>query len=138
MLSVQRRQERYRVLYVWKTLQGLVPNCGISQQNTPANRLGRSCKIPTINTRATAAARALREQTFQVHGAQLFNSLPPYLRNMTKCTLDIFKEKLDKYLETVPDEPSVAGLTPATCPPDGRPSNSLLHQRPLRGTRTGA
>ena len=28
--SVQRRMERYRLLYIWKTLEGYVPNCGIS------------------------------------------------------------------------------------------------------------
>lgn len=135
MISLQRRQERYRVLYVWKTLQGLVPNCGITVQNTPEDRVGRTCRIPRINTGATAAAKSLREQSFQVNGAQLFNSLPPFLRNMTTCSLDEFKERLDKYLERVPDEPSVAGLTPGACTPDGRPSNSLLHQRPVGGTR---
>ena len=135
MLSLQRRQERYRVLYMWKTLQGLAPNCGITLKNTPEDRVGRTCKIPSIKVGASASAKAIREQSFQVHGAQLFNSLPPFLRNMTKCSLDIFKEKLDKYLEIVPDEPSVAGLTPATCSPDGRPSNSLLHQRPVKSTR---
>ena len=63
-------------------------------------------------------------------GPQLFNCLPPFLRNMTKCSVDILKEELDKYLLTIPDEPSVPGLTP-----DARPSNSLLHQRPMHPGR---
>ena len=29
MLSQQRRMERYRIIYVWKVLEGLVPNCGL-------------------------------------------------------------------------------------------------------------
>ena len=81
----------------------------------------RKVKVPNIKTGAKASAKALREQTFQVHGPQLFNSLPPYLRNMRKCSVEIFKEELDKYLMTIPDEPSVPGLTPAATTPDARP-----------------
>ena len=130
MTSIQRRQERYRIMYTWKILEGLAPNCGIQTSTLGDQRQGRKCKIPNIKTGAKASARAAREQTFQVHGAQLFNCLPPFLRNMTKCSIDKFKEVLDKYLETIPDEPSVPGLTPTATTPDARPSNSLLHQRP--------
>ena len=35
---------------------------------------------------------------------------------------------LDKYLETVPDEPNVNGLTPGACTAEARASNSLLDQ----------
>ena len=77
-------------------------------------------------SRKKASAAILRKD------GQLFNSLPPYLRNMRKCSVEIFKEELDKYLMTIPDEPSVPGLTPAATTPDARPSNSLLHQRPLQ------
>ena len=130
MTSIQRRQERYRIMYTWKILEGLAPNCGIQTSTLGDQRQGRKCKIPKIKTGAKASARAAREQTFQVHGAQLFNCLPPFLRNMTKCSIDKFKEALDNYLKTIPDEPSVPGLTPTATTPDARPSNSLLHQRP--------
>ena len=29
MISLQRRQERYRIIYIWKILEGIAPNCGI-------------------------------------------------------------------------------------------------------------
>ena len=132
MISLQRRQERYRIIYVWKILEGLAPNCSIQSAKSDDKRQGRKCKLQTIKTGARASAKALREQTFQVHGPQLFNCLPPFLRNMTKCSVEIFKENLDKYLMTIPDEPSVPGLTPTALTPDARPSNSLLHQRPLK------
>ena len=137
MLSLQRMLERYRVLYVWKTLEGLVPNCGVTEGSTRETRLGRKCKIPSINMGSTAAVKTIKEQTFQVNGPQLFNTLPKYLRNMTKCTMDDFKERLDLYLGQIPDEPSVPGLTPGACSPDGRPSNSLLHQRPAERLQGG-
>ena len=56
---------------------------------------------------------------------------------MTKCSIAEFKEELDKYLMTIPDEPSVSGLTPSASTADAQPSNSLLHQRPLQPGREG-
>ena len=133
MISLQRRQERYRIIYIWKILEDLAPNCGIESSQTGDQRQGRKCKVQNIKMGAKASAKALREQTFQVHGSQLFNSMPPYLRNMMKCSVEDFKEELDKYLMTIPDEPSVPGLTPTAN--DARPSNSLLHQRPRQPGR---
>ena len=130
MISLQRRQERYRIIYIWKILEGLAPNCAIQSAKSDDKRQGRKCKVQNIKMGAKASAKALREQTFQVHGPQLFNSLPFFLRNMTKCSIEEFKEELDKYLMTIPDEPSVPGLTPSASTADARPSNSLLHQRP--------
>ena len=132
MLSLQRRLERYRIIYTWKILEGQAPNCGISVK-TEGGRIGRTCSIPKRNTQARAAVQSIREQTFQVNGPQLFNSLPAEIRNLTKCTLEDFKMSLDKHLETVPDEPRVRGLTPGGCDTRGsgtevRASNSLLDQ----------
>ena len=126
MLSLQRRQERYRILYTWKILEGLIPNCGVSVK-LEGGRVGRKCTIPTRNTQARVAVQTLREQTYQVHAPRLFNSLPADIRNITKCPLEDFKMALDVFLETVPDEPRVSGLTPGGCAESG-PSNSLLHQ----------
>ena len=127
MLSIQRRQERYRIIYTWKILEGLAPNCGITADGLE-NRQGRKCTVPKMNNKSSAAVKTMKDQTFQVHGPQLFNSLPAYLRNTTKCTVDDFKMKLDKFLERIPDEPSVRGLTPAGCTADACPSNSVLDQ----------
>ena len=128
MLSLQRRQERYRILYVWKIMEGQAPNCGLTWTSSEG-RTGRKCDVPQRNTKATAAIQTLREQTFQVNGPQLFNSLPGYLRNISSCPLDDFKFKLDKYLQKIPDEPNVRGLTPGGCTAEARPSNSILDQR---------
>ena len=84
--------------------------------------------IPKIQTQARKGVQGLREQSFQVNGPQLFNCLPATVRNMTKCTVEEFKAKLDTFLEKVPDEPSMRGLVPAACTADARPSNSILDQ----------
>ena len=41
----------------------------------------------------------------------MFNKLPARIRNITGCTVDTFKQSLDKYLSTVPDEPQIRGYT---------------------------
>ena len=46
MISQQRRLERYRIIYVWKVLEGFAPNCRISAEWK--KRLERMCGIPTL------------------------------------------------------------------------------------------
>ena len=91
------------------------------------SRRGREIKIPQL--KGKQAVRTMREQSFQVNGPRLFNCIPKRIRNMTKVSVEKFKEHLDKFLEMVPDEPNVAGLTPATCNQHtAAPSNSILDQ----------
>ena len=130
MLSVQRRLERYRILYTWKILENLSPNCGISEiPESSKSRQGRRLEI--LKSKGNAQTSKLKDQCFQVNGSRLFNCLPSSIRNMSslqknqsKCpvSLDEFKEKLDKYLESIPDQPRIDGLSP------GVESNSILHQ----------
>ena len=127
ILSLQRRLERYRILYVWKIIEGKVPNCGVNIKMEDG-RLGRICQVPSISKTAPQSVQTMREQTFQVNGPKLFNSLPAKIRNISNCSVDDFKTALDKYLEKIPDEPSVSGLTPGGCTSEARASNSLLDQ----------
>ena len=127
MLSLQRRLERYRIIYIWKILEGLVPNCGV-QVSPELGRSGRKCLIPSLNTKSKQSVQTIKEQTFQVNGPQLFNTLPSSVGNTTKCSVNEFKMKLDKFLEGIPDEPSVSGLTPGACTLEARASNSLVDQ----------
>ena len=135
--SQQRRFERYRIIYTWKILEESAPNCGIKEIHSFEDRQGRKCELP--NLKGSQSVKTLREQSFQVHGPRLFNSLPRYIRNLTKCGIDIFKEKLDLFLEKIPDQPKVGDLMPATCNQvSGQPSNSLVdqireHQRSMGG-----
>ena len=60
-----------------------------------------------------------------VKGAKLFNLLPVWLRTMNGVTAERFKEELDKFLTSVPDEPTVPGRGRAAS------SNSLIDQLQL-------
>ena len=134
MYSQQRRAESYRIIYTWKVLEGLVPNCGITPNNHV--RRGRECIIPPLKGRQ--AVRSLRNQSFQVNGPQLFNSIPKKLREITKVHTDDFKLELDKYLSTLPDQPKVGDQIPSVCNQNSAmPSNSIIdviqHQKYIHG-----
>ena len=120
MNSQQRRLERYRIIYVWKTLEGNVPNSGITVSSMEDVRGGRKCGIPPLKPKE----RKKRENSFQVAGPKLFNSLPKKLRNLKGCGIEIFKQELDAYLSTVPDEPKIGGLMPL----NSSQSNSIEYQ----------
>ena len=82
MYSLQRRRERYIVIYVWKILENIVPNVSslehrkISAHYT--NRFGRKCKIP--NVRGSSRSITLYERSLAVNGPKLFNVMPQHKR----------------------------------------------------------
>ena len=125
MYSQERRMERYRVIYMWKILEEYVPNCGVELANENL-RLGRKIKIPSLKKNGRQAIQTLREQSFQINGARLFNSLPKKIRNISKDQ-EVFKASLDEFLSSVPDQPRMGSLIPAaTEQMTGRQSNSIL------------
>ena len=125
LYSIQRRLERYRIIYVWKVLEHYVPNPGLVETHTQETRLGRRCAAAEGRGRE---ARAAFDQTFQFHGPRLYNALPRDLRNLTGCGAEIFKEELDQYLAGIADEPAFPGFTPTGISETGAPSNSLIYQ----------
>ena len=126
MLSQERRMERYKIIYIWKILEGRVPNCGITTTNN--ERKGRLCNIPALK-KCNQSIQTLRENSFQIVGPKLFNCLPAKIRNKSKCSIDDFKLLLDQFLSKIPDEPKLPGYTPAaTNQFSGQSSNCLIDQ----------
>ena len=107
LYSLERRRERYLVIYTWKTLEGLVPNnCNLI--STETRRHGRKCIV--IPSSATVAITAnLINNSFTTRGPKLFNCLPVPLRNLSGVSVTTFKKHFDKFLKTIPDEPGVSG-----------------------------
>ena len=54
----------------------------------------------------------------------LFNCLPKEIRNLTKICVEEFKEHLDRFLSSLPDEPKIGGSMPL----NAEKSNSIIHQ----------
>ena len=112
--SVQRRLERYRVIYLWKILKGLVPNFGIEWDTT--ERRGTYIIIPKNTYKHTAMATRMRSQSLVLHGGQIFNQLPSDLRNCN-LSMEVFKTNLDILLAQISDHPVSPGLTPVPIDP---------------------
>ena len=108
MYSLQRRRERYCIIYVWKILENRVPNFGI--EVGCSKRLGRYCIIPHVRQSSSCRTQNIRFGSMGINGPRLFNSLPPIIRNISDCSIDVFKRAVDKHLESIPDEPRTPGL----------------------------
>ena len=125
MNSEQRRLERYQIIYIWKIINGLVPNCGIEWSDCEERR-GRLCVLRKL--KGKSSVQNLRRQSFQVAGPRLWNCLPKNVRNF-KGNQDEFKERLDQFLTKVPDEPKAEGLIPgATDVLNEKQTNTLIYQ----------
>ena len=114
LYSLERRRERYIIIYIWKIIEGLVPNfcheehgnSGISWYNHI--RLGRKCRIRTVQR---GAYQQIRYGSLAVQGPRIFNCLPRDIRNLESCSNEVFKRRLDTFLQTVPDEPLIPNYT---------------------------
>ena len=112
MFSLERRRERYQVIYTWRILEEQVPNLDCTPiRASESERRGRSCTVPPISSSAPERIKSIRFASLPHKGPRLFNSLPCEIRNLKGCSLDTFKAALDRYLLTLPDEPLLPNLT---------------------------
>ena len=126
--SLERRRERILILYAYRVLIGLVKFPWFeAYEDHEENGIKLKRKY---NQRAPAKVRRIRHSSLFYKGAQLYNLLPSELRQFEEIVtphqshVNAYKERLDKFLELVLDEPS-AGRT-------GRvvTTNSLICQIP--------
>ena len=105
LTSVQRRVQRYKIIYIWKMTRGLVPDLGLK---TNYNAL-RSCGslIPIDADAERMAIRTKQRNSLLHHGVLLYNSIPSNIRNSSD-SLNEFKLKLDEFLTTKPDYRAMA------------------------------
>ena len=116
-LSLQRRQERYITIHVWKTLHKLAPN-DIGIIFYEHIQLGTRCRIPPLKRTASALTKSIYDKSFAVMGPKLWNIIPQSITSAP--SLESFKSRLTSYIRsTFPDLPPVPGYTTPN-------SNSLL------------
>ena len=114
LYSLERRRERYRAIYIWKILEGMVPNFetnGEIVSHTNNKRLGRMSAMRINILNSQPKVRMLRDSSFSCNSVKTFNALPKYIRDTTKCTTEAFKTQLDNFLKRIPDEPQIIGMT---------------------------
>ena len=129
--SLERRRERYMILYMFKIHIGLVPDLGfVKGHNIRTN----TKYFPKYNRKASSGpANTIRFSSFFTMSPMLYNLLPGDLRQLeninipTKLDTENFKGKLDKWLKLVPDQPTTAGMTRQA------ETNSLIDQLAIHG-----
>ena len=124
LFSQERRRERYMIIFIWKISQGMVFGYNIPFNYN--NRTGRwAISAPITVNGVPSNVRQAKENSLRVKGCRLFNLLPAVLRNANHGDLLMFKNNLDHFLSSIPDQPTMPGLTRAA------DTNSLLHQVPM-------
>ena len=104
LYSLQRRRDRYIVIYMWKILENLVPNLIPKVQIYTSKRRGRLCYTQHV---PIGHIGTICFNSFRWKASRLFNSLPATIRNTTNCETSVFKKKVDSYLQTILDNPCV-------------------------------
>ena len=127
--SIHRRMERYWIIYIWKAINGLVPNFGLKWDIN--ERRGLMIHIRKYKSDTPAVAINMIEQSLAVNGGKLFNMMPDSIRGYVG-SIDGFKILLDEYLCKIPDQPLCAELYPEPiCKETCKNSNSLLDWVPF-------
>ena len=116
IFSLERRRERYIILYTFKIILGIVPNPGIKWGFS--DRRGRY-----VYSTPLQRSSSLRDRSFFGLCPQLYNCLPKSLRDLSTGTNTI-KYKLDEFLRNIPDEPRITGYTSASI----ASNNSIVKQ----------
>ena len=126
LYSVQRRHERYKIIYMYKIKENKVPNISSTHgiQFYLNKRYGCMSKIPSYPLHHNLAVTA-RNSSFALTATSLWNCLPKHIRNISGLSVEAFKWRLDKVLWLYPDEPrcSATGLY---VDEHGRKSNSIV------------
>jgi len=133
LLSVQRRHERYMLMYIRKIFLGTTRNPGLKFEDH--GRRGLNIVMPAYTS-------SLKEQSFLVRAAKLFNCLPVWLKlEYDSCAnkevdpkharedQERFKMSVDFFLSSLPDKPNMPGhysgqINCFDC--QGKKSNSII------------
>ena len=112
LYSAERRRDRYLLLYIFKILHHKVPNPGISYKYSL--RRGKVLITPPVRSSKSCHATTLMHNSFMNRASRIFNSLPKEIRNLEEETsLDYIKHKIDKFLQSITDEPRLPGYLPS-------------------------
>ena len=137
--SIQRRHERYKIIYIYKIKQGLVPNLTSDPSNpqksfslhfTFNRRSGYRCSLPSPVLYHNKAELP-RRSSFSLTASNLWNCLPRCINSISNVPVETFKTHLDKFLNIFPDIPRCASDGLYYDSNTGRSSNSIWHMSKL-------
>ena len=132
LYSLERRRDRYIIIYVWRVINGFSPNLDSSQIRTQNDdgRRGLECVVPPLIA-ASGRLQTICECSLAVNGPRLFNCIPKDLREF-RGSPDAFKGRLDKFLQGIPDKPVLVGQPQSVnCNSVNSRVNELRQENPL-------
>ena len=88
LYSLQRRRERYGIIYVWKIIEGLVPNLSDPITSSFSDRRGRACVVIVCHSGAGGFG-TLKYNSFRWRSIKMFNRLPKSIRMLSSCSTEI-------------------------------------------------
>ena len=127
LYSLERRRDRYCIIYGWQQLEGIKEN--ILKLRSSWNGRDRRMITANIPNQANGKCLSTKEKNLIYNNParrtqRLFNSIPAKLRNKTCIKTDTFKKHLDEWLKKVPDQPRGGGYSKWVA----AETNSVRHQ----------
>ena len=108
MYSLERRRDRYFIIYGWQQIEGIKENV----LNLKTKCIGRSRNMISNVIKGYVEGRRLtRKDITSIHNCparrveRAFNCIPANIKNITGVQTEAFKDKLDRWLQGVPDLP---------------------------------
>ena len=101
--SLQRRLERYVIIYTWKILNNITNNyIGLSFTDIEnSSRTGVTATVPHFPRNFPTRVISLYEQSFAVEAPKPWNCFPKHVKGTS--TLAAFKGSLRDFLNQIPD-----------------------------------
>ena len=110
MYSLERRRDRYRIIYGWQQIEGIKEN--IMKLRVNNNGYSRLINNGSLTKKGIKLSSRMKSKIYNSPLRKMeraFNSMPRKLRNLTGVTTDTFKRHLDKWLLNTPDQPKCKG-----------------------------
>ena len=125
LMSMQRRVQRYRCIYIWKIINHMIPDIGIFKLAQTRNTRTGVTFVPLPLDGFSLAFKTKQRNTLLHNGVLIYNSLPTSIWSIMD-DLNNFKYELDRYLALLPDQPAVPGAVPGARDLYGDPSNCII------------
>ena len=106
IMSLQRRRERNKIIFLWKIKNGVNPN-SVSIIFKENKRLNSEKAVLGSLPKTRGRLLTIHYESFLINTAKLWNTLPGELTYVKSLT--VFKSGLDKFSKKIPDEPPLSG-----------------------------
>ena len=112
MYSLERRRDRYLIIYGWQQIENIKENILKLELSGRNGRRMRQRQAPNCGTNGKIILPAMKTKINNCPARKVeraFNCMPRELRDVTGVKTETFKNQLDKWLSVIPDQPRGGG-----------------------------